>query len=422
MSDSLARIRATLDVRPPYCSGTCEIAVEQSTLFYSTATSGARKINLLSPTQDQLESLHEACQRVAYGHDHGEIPKNLKAGRLDATAFSTQFSLENTGLANAVGQSLLEGMGVGWDSIRSELYELNIYGAGSFVGPHKSAANSDKIFGFLDIVFPTAHTGGICSLRNNEREWRIDFATMLSESQIPLVGYAAYFNEVEREIGAIISGHRLMLSYKLYFASGGDSPSATMIFAPGPFELSLKTALAEFLNDPKVLPNGGYLGFGLRHQYPVSPEMRVDILRSSLKGSDAIITRVLDGLLLPWSLRVLYRDRGSHSEQTFVLHKFISDLSRKDVVWSHWGAGEKMGPGAEFVRFVDEFGNDDEKRAGDYSKYPEDVIDIIQMTEMPSVTNVHSQYLAYGNEVMIGNLHGDICLVVEVSAKVIPVY
>ncbi|KAG2145023.1 hypothetical protein BD769DRAFT_1419364 [Suillus cothurnatus] len=242
---------------------------------------------------------------------------------------------------------------------------------------------------------------------------------MLSEAQIPLVAYAAYFSEVEREIGLIISGHRLTLSYKLYFASGGDTSSATIISAPGPFEPTFETALAEFVNDPRVLPNGGYLGFGLRHQYPVSSEMRVDTLRSCLKGSDAIITRVLNRLPLPWSIRVLYRDRGSRSEQTFVLHGFISDLSQQDLVWSHWGAGEKLGPGAEFVRFIDEFGNDDENRAGDYSKYSEDVVDIIQMTEMPSVTHVHSQYLACGNEVMMGNLYGDICIVAEVPAKVL---
>ncbi|KAG2150633.1 uncharacterized protein EDB93DRAFT_326127 [Suillus bovinus] len=418
MPDGLARIRATLDVRSSYCSGTCEIAVEQSTLFYSTATSSARKINLLFPTQDQLETLHEACQLAAYSHDHGEVPNKLRAGRLNATEFATQFNLANTGLLDAVSQSLLEGMAIGRD-IGLELYKLNIYGAGSFVGPHKSATTSDKTFGFLDIIFPTPHTGGICTLRNNERELRVDFATMLSEAQIPLIGYAAYFNEVECEIGPITSGHRLTLSYKLYVASGGDSPSAATILAPGPFEPSLETALAEFVNDPKVLPNGGYLSFGLRHQYPVSSEMRVDTLGPCLKGSDAIMTRVLNRLLLPWSLRVLYRDRVSHSEQTFVLHKFISDLSQKGLVWSHWGAGEKMGPGAEFVRFVDEFGNDDKKRAGDYSKYSEDVVDIIQMTEMPSVTNVHSQYLAYGNEVVMGNLYGDICLVADVPAKVL---
>ncbi|KAG0707822.1 hypothetical protein DFH29DRAFT_599684 [Suillus ampliporus] len=278
--------------------------------------------------------------------------------------------------------------------------------------------NSDKIFGFLDIVFPSPHTGGICSLHNNEKVWRVDFATMLSEAQIPLVGYAAYFNEVEREIGLIVSGHRLTLSYKLYFAFGEESSSAT-ISAPGPFELSLKPALVELVNDPKVLPNGGYLGFGLRHQYPVASEMRVDTLRSCLKGSDAILACILDTLPFAWSLRVLYRDRGSHSEQTFVLHKLISDLSQRSLVWSHWGAGEKMGPGAEFVRFVDEYGNDDEKHAGDYYKHSEDVVDIIQVTEMPSVTNVHSQYLAYGDEVMMGNLYGDICLVVEVPAKVL---
>src|SRR6267154_927677 len=109
-------------------------------------------------------------------------------------------------------------------------------GAGSFVRPHKNTTNSDRIFGILDIVFPTPHTGGICSLRHDDSVWRIDFATMLSEAQSPLVGYAAHFNEVEREIGSIISGHRLTLSYKLYFASGGESSPAT-ISAPGPFEL-----------------------------------------------------------------------------------------------------------------------------------------------------------------------------------------
>jgi hypothetical protein len=83
---------------------------------------------LLFPTQDQLESLHEACQLAAYDHDHGEVSNKLRAGRLDATAFATQFSLENTGLVDAVGQSLLEGVAVGWDSIKFELYELNIYG------------------------------------------------------------------------------------------------------------------------------------------------------------------------------------------------------------------------------------------------------------------------------------------------------
>ncbi|KAG1756838.1 uncharacterized protein EDB91DRAFT_1094709 [Suillus paluster] len=333
MSDSLAHIRATLDARPLYCSGSCKFSVEQSTLFYSTTASGTRKINLLSPTQDQLESLHEACHLAAYDYDHGEVPNKLRAGRLDATAFATQFNLENTGLVDAVGQALFEGMTVRRD-IRFELFELNIYG--------RNATNSDKLLGFLDIVFPTPHTGGICSLRNNESLWRVDFATMLSEAQIPLIGYAAYFNEVEREIGLITSGHRLTLGYKLYFVSGEES-SLAIISAPGPFELSLKAALVELVNDSKVLPNG---------------EMRVDTLRSRLKGSDAITSRVLDRLHLPWSLGVLYRDRGSHSEQTFVLHKFISYLSQRDFVWSHWGAGEKLGPGAEFIRFVDEFGND----------------------------------------------------------------
>jgi hypothetical protein len=44
MSDSLAKIRTTLDARPAYCSGTCKILLEQCMLFYSTATCGARYV------------------------------------------------------------------------------------------------------------------------------------------------------------------------------------------------------------------------------------------------------------------------------------------------------------------------------------------------------------------------------------------
>jgi len=82
---------------------------------------------LLSPTQDQLESLYEAGQLAAYGHEREEFAQKVRAGRLDATAFATQFNLGNTGLVDVVGQTLFEGMTDRRD-IRFELYELNIYG------------------------------------------------------------------------------------------------------------------------------------------------------------------------------------------------------------------------------------------------------------------------------------------------------
>lgn len=56
------------------------------------------------------------------------------------------------------------------------------------------------------------------------------------------------------------------------------------------------------MTNDAVLPDGRYLGIGLRHQLP-----------QLLKGPDAAVGRVLSALGLSWNVRVFYHDVSSRA-------------------------------------------------------------------------------------------------------------
>lgn len=70
-------------------------------------------------------------------------------------------------------------------------------------------------------------------------------------------------------------------------------------------ESTFRTALA----DPQFLPDGGLVGFGLRHEYSGK------LIPSQLKGSDAALFSVCERLLLASALHIVYID----SRHTYVM-------------------------------------------------------------------------------------------------------
>jgi hypothetical protein len=60
------------------------------------------------------------------------------------------------------------------------------------------------------------------------------------------------------------------------------------------------------VNDKSKFPNGGYLGFGLAHEYVHTSRKLIDPLLGQLKGSDRTLANVCDALGLRYSLRLLY--------------------------------------------------------------------------------------------------------------------
>jgi len=155
-------------------------------------------------------------------------------------------------------------------------------------------------------VFPTTHEGGTLHLRRKDNEWTFDSST---PSTNPSIKYIAFYNAVEHELSPVTSGYRVSLTYNLYY---DDPPLPT-----GPLrgdgvteeEAKLRQTLSALLENLDFLPDGGYLGFGLRYQYPIKAEASdLGSLAGALKGSDAVIKRVADELNMNAQLKLVYED------------------------------------------------------------------------------------------------------------------
>jgi hypothetical protein len=159
------------------------------------------------------------------------------------------------------------------------------------------------MFGSLVVVFPTTHEGGALVLREDEKEWTFDSGQEISEQTKPSIGYVAFYSDVEHEVTLVKSGHRVTLTYNLCFT---DNESSATVASVTQSELAFKEALSDILADDRVLPEGGTLGFGLRHEYPIKPKTPLQHVLPYLKGSDAIIQRVCAQLSLALLVNVVY--------------------------------------------------------------------------------------------------------------------
>ena len=135
--------------------------------------------------------------------------------------------------------------------------------------------SSQKTFGSLIVVFPTPHEGGTLITRHRGQEWVFDSAAALRLSTTPpsSICYVAFFSDVKHNTTPVVSSLRVTLTYNLYFddddgrgptpAGGLTSELASRVVAN---EQGFCGAFHGFL---ELLPDGGMLGFGLRHVYQV---------------------------------------------------------------------------------------------------------------------------------------------------------
>ena len=198
-------------------------------------------------------------------------------------------------------------------------------GEGAVFKPHQDTPRADDMFGTLVIVFPAPHEGGALKLRaqrNKEgetKEWTFDAPALLAQQTQPSVAYVAFFSDVEHEVLPVTSGHRVTITYNLYW---GPTPAVTfpnelyVLYPPHSNFAFVGEALAELLADPRFLPEGGTLGFGLRHAYPFETRWTddmpnpLDMLRGWLKGSDAALFQACKALGLRPRLRLEMDESG----------------------------------------------------------------------------------------------------------------
>lgn len=248
------------------------------------------------------------------------------------------------------------------------------------------------MFGSLVIVFPTTHTGGALHLRHNGEEFVHDSGKEnLSPDQ---VSWATFFSDVEHEVKPVESGHRVTVTYNLHFC-GDTAPSSPPAMSQEPIVKALKA----MLDDQTALPNGGYLGFGLAHQYPIQENGKsLTNLKKFFKGRDAALFNGCKSLGLDAQLKIIYET--SDGDQVYMTDRFVNlDGEIEDM--------------AEIFDRADGVCIQDKGRYN--PKVPDLTVDWISPPNRK--TCVQSTYIAYGNEASLDSIYGDVNLVVQIGSS-----
>ncbi|KAJ7476900.1 hypothetical protein B0H11DRAFT_1917326 [Mycena galericulata] len=394
IADKIKAVKEAIEKSPSMCSGTCPIPVEQNRLVYGFKEDGnAKWVNLLKATSEQLDIVSAACQRATFGRNQEDVFDETyrKAGQMATKDFEIGFNLEKSGILGVVHAQLLQGFNDPEQRIDAELYKLNIYDRGSFFKAHKDTPRGENMFGSLVVVFPTFHVGGALLLRQGNKEEIFDSAKILSPFDSPTVAYIAFYGDVEHEVAVVDSGHRVTLTYNLYFARNPDSAPG-----PKPFPTSgdLRSALSALVDESTFLSEGGIIGFGMRYKYPVDHETNFQKMKSMLKGADALLVRVCEDLGLKTSLKAVYS--GEYEAGKVMTDKIVDSMEQRDE--------------SVITMLECDFGG----QVIEDNDEDHEVTQVTWITPMSNLTHLKTTYLAYGNEHSIGYIYGDLALTVHI--------
>jgi hypothetical protein len=291
-----------------------------------------------------------------------------KTAKMDPDLFFTPLGYAHTDLVKIVRDCLLDGTNSlrklterssstsSTYTVRASPYPLLTWqspschpGIGAFFMPHVDTPCGEKMFGSLVLVFPTPHEGGALLVRHRGTEWTFDSAAELSAAPPSSIGYAAFFSDVEHEVAPVLSGHRITLTYNLYF---DDEECAASVPEPAPplqaeRERNICAAFKALVENPIFLPNGGILGFGLRHVYHFKED--IEHVYDLFNGNDAALYRAVRSLGFEAVLYLYYEHDGDAGLIHHVLD-FDSDGEWDPVGLIHNQGALPSGLGAMMLR------------------------------------------------------------------------
>ncbi|KAI0271798.1 hypothetical protein BGY98DRAFT_1189584 [Russula aff. rugulosa BPL654] len=410
----LSSLRESIVDKPPYISGTLQLPASCFSVYYRSTKDclAARYINLVNATPDELEQLTQACEPASFGVKQETVLDETyrKAGKIDSECFASMLDPPSTDLIKIIRGYLLEGL-QSEKGIKAELYKLNIYGKGSFFKPHVDTPRGEKMFGSLVVVFPTPHEGGALFLRHRGHEWNFDSAQALAGVNQPTIGYVAFFSDIEHEVAPVTSGHRITLTFNLYFDDGSgpvsenDAVSKYLIPPQPPNQEGFREAFNALLGNPEFMADGGTLAFGLRHVYPIKEGL--EHVYDVLKGNDAVVYQSMRALGFDPVLYVYYGDDGDDSEyrnslegvMVDTLVHFCDSYSEEESVLDI-----VQGRGGIPVRQED--GDDSDL------KDPETVE---WVTPLTTYNRKQDAFATYGNSAALSWAYGDVCMIVRIG-------
>ena len=351
-----------------------------------------------------------------------------KAVKMDSEYFSPILDVFQTDLVKMIYDCLLEGT-ESTKRIVIELYKLNVYGTrsmysivylppltlryytdkGSFFKPHVDTPRSKNMFGSLVIVFPTPHEGGALHLRHRGQEWIFDSGQVLAAKDKPSIGYAAFFSDIEHEVAPVTSGHRVTLTYNLYFENdepiSADDAVSKHLAPPLVNEGAFTEAFTALLEDPEFLEEGGTLAFGLRHVYPIKDDLKH--VYNVLKGSDAVVYQSVRANLFEPVLYMYYKNDGLGVEGVLI-DRVVNFTQYYDP------------EGQDLVQFLHSKGgiivSRERERLRDLSESLYATAEQVEwVTPMTTINQKEDAYISYGNESTLDFVYGEVCLVVRIG-------
>ena len=281
-----------------------------------------------------------------------------------------------------------------------------------FFKPHKDTPRAMNMFASLVLIFPTPHEGGELAFRHKGKEWIFDAsktlaeANSVSDSSKANVAYVAFFSDVEHEVFKVTSGHRITITYNLYYDSSKRNTEDIMRTSRLSYvEEAFKARLEEILRDESFLPDGGYLGFGLIHKYPAPTRDRMDnqcLPAGPLKGNDALVQRVFGDLGLNPKLRVLYEENGVH-----VLLESDVDVGGVNLYDDSLLETLDRDYNGKIIQNID-YENEE-------TSWGEPEYHIHWVTDVTKFNEIEQVYATYGNEVQTDFFYAHFCLTVQIG-------
>ena len=268
------------------------------------------------------------------------------------------------------------------------------------------------MFGSLVVIYPTAHEGGELVFHHGDHEWKFDANSLTASQPSPSLAYVAFYSDIEHEVLKVTSGRRVSLTYNLYLMDPTSRVGAPVDEPSFKGVSNLQTTLRGLLKTPEFLPNGGTLGFGLVHLYPVTFQTKLQEMASYLKGADALVYQACRDLQLKPSLQVIYDDNESDQETGIMLDTIVPtpDYDYKNSSYECTLVEELGGVPVnktESAELEDSIWVAEGESEGEFITW---VSPFNRQSRLEDIT------LAFGNEPSVGYIYCSPCLIVRIAA------
>ncbi|KAJ3193544.1 hypothetical protein HK101_004647 [Irineochytrium annulatum] len=313
-----------------HCSGTLDLGPIELFLKSRPTVEGGRRGTAewfsFPPEPDAMEALVNACEPATFGLGSKDVydPLYRKALKLDSGRFAM-----NKDPTAALMEKISKTLAWKDSSVVAEMYKLNIYGPGGHFKTHVDSPRASNMFGSLVVCLPSAHTGGQLVLSRTIPK-KVDVYGYISGNpgaEIPaavertvfdwggddaaaqgILQWAAFYSDVEHEILPVETGHRVTLTYNLYWndkpADEKVAPHEAVSVPRSYIRTPIHEALTGALAQPAFFRDGAILGFSLTRAYPITDYGWREDMR--LKGGDNVIYEAAKALGLETELNPIY--------------------------------------------------------------------------------------------------------------------